>query len=116
MATLHSLLVFLHLLGMATLVGGFSAQLRASERRVTPGQWHGALLSLISGVWLVGLAEMGLAGDPEVSHAKVALKLGIALAITLLAFRGRQRREWRRGWLAVGGLALLNTAIAVFVP
>lgn len=108
------LLVFLHLLGMAVLVGGFSAQLSARPRRVTPGQWHGALLSLLSGLALVGLYEAVPTLGETVNHAKVGVKLLIAVAITVLAWRGRSRPAWPQGWLGLGLLAILNTGLAVF--
>jgi hypothetical protein len=111
---LAHLLLFLHLLGMAVLVGGFSAQLSTRPRRVTPGQWHGALLSLLSGLALVALYELNPDLGEPLNHAKVALKLLVALAITLLAWRGRRQPQWARGWLLVGLLALLNTGLAVF--
>lgn len=114
----HSLLVYLHLLGMAVLVGGFSSQLGRGlpqgARRITPGQWHGALLALVSGLLLVGWLE--LSGVADLNHAKIAVKLVLALAITALAWRGRQRSSWPEGWLSLGLLALLNTAVAVFWP
>jgi hypothetical protein len=53
MELLAHLLVFLHLLGMAVLVGAFTTQLSAASKRVTPGQWHGSLLALVSGLLLV---------------------------------------------------------------
>jgi hypothetical protein len=120
MALLHSLLLLFHLLGMAVLVGGFSSQLNKqtphSTRRITPGQWHGALLSLVTGLVLVGLAEVSPGDSEPINHVKIAIKLMLALVIAVLAFRGRQRTVWPQGWLTLGLLAVLNTTIAVLVP
>ena len=119
MALLHSLVLLFHLLGMAVLVGGFSSQLNKqtphSTRRITPGQWHGALLSLVTGLVLVGLAEISPNASDPINHAKIAIKLMLALVIAVLAFQGRQRRAWPQGWLTLGLLAVLNTTIAVLV-
>jgi hypothetical protein len=109
---LHPVLVYLHLLGMAVLVGGFTAQLTSGQRRISPGQWHGALLSLISGLALVAWSELASPVPPN--HARVAVKLVLALAITVLAWCGRRRQSWPQGWLTLGILALVTTAVAVF--
>ncbi len=114
MTLLAHLLVFLHLLGMAVLVGAFTTQLAAPIKRVTPGQWHGALLSLVSGLALVGLYAMVPALDEPLQPAKLVVKLVLALLIALFAFQGRHRQEWQAGWLRVGLLAIANTAVAVF--
>ncbi len=114
MTQLAHLLVFLHLLGMAVLVGAFTTQLAAPIKRVTPGQWHGALLTLLSGLALVGLYEAVPSLQEPVNHVKVVVKLALALLIALFAFQGRQRTEWKAGWLRVGLLSIANTAVAVF--
>lgn len=109
---MHSLLLFLHLVGMAVVVGGFTSQLKTAERRVTPGQWHGALLALLTSLALVALLEL-TPGAAPLDHAKVAVKLLIAVVLLVLCLQGRRRSVWREGWLATGLLGLLNTAIAV---
>jgi hypothetical protein len=111
---LAHLLVFLHLLGMAVLVGAFTTQLAAPIKRVTPGQWHGALLTLVSGLAMVGLYETVPSLEEPVNLAKVVVKLVLALLIALFAFQGRHRTEWKAGWLRVGLLSIANTAVAVF--
>ncbi|MFZ4803547.1 MAG: hypothetical protein ACOYLI_02675 [Synechococcus lacustris] len=114
MELLAHLLVFLHLLAMAVLVGSFTTQLSAPTKRVTPGQWHGALLALVTGVLLVLLYSLVPSLDEHLDHGKIAVKLLIALAIAVLAHQGRHRPEWKAGWLRVGVLSIANTAIAVF--
>jgi len=112
----YKILVLLHLVGMAMLVGGWLATIRSP--RVLPGMWHGALTQLVTGLLLVGIAESG-AVDNEVNNAKSALQLGVARVITVLVFLNRRRGRANDGAVspgaanAVGGLALLNTAIAV---
>lgn len=113
MNALHATLLLLHLLAMATLVGGFTAQISSPERRITPGQWHGALLALVSGLALVALTELRPDQESDLSHAKVAVKLTIGLALVVLTWIGRNRRHWSQGWLSTGLLAIANTAVAV---
>lgn len=108
---LYKLLVVLHLVGMALLVGGWLATVRAP--RLIPGMWHGALTQLVTGVALVGLASSGTV-DREVDNAKITVKLLIALTVAVLVFLNRKKRDVPGGTVhAVGGLALLNVLIAV---
>ncbi len=113
MNPLHSLLLILHLLAMATLVGGFTFQISCHQRRITPGQWHGALLALVTGLALVAVAEVHFDQASPINHAKVAVKLGIATALVALTWIGRSKTEWNQGWLSAGLLSICNTVIAV---
>lgn len=113
MEFLYNLVVVLHFVGLASLLGGFLVQMRANERGVNPAMWHGALVQLVTGVLLVGLAE-GM--DEDVNHAKIGVKLAIVVVITVLAFIGRRRPLPQQGiWAAIGLLTLANVVIAVFV-
>ena len=69
MDTLYELLAVIHLLGMAALVGGWLVSLRADVMN-TVMVW-GARIQLLTGVLLVGVAEMG---DGELDHVKVGVK------------------------------------------
>lgn len=111
---LHSALVFLHILGAAALVGGWLA----TFKKPTVGlfQFIGAWVQLITGVLLVGLAEMG---DGSLNYAKITVKLVLLVVILVAAWIGR--RKVKRGEAvptgiahSVGGLALINIALAVF--
>lgn len=111
---LYLLLVFLHILGAAALVGGWLATFKTPT--VGKWQWIGALVQLVSGLLLVGLAEMG-GGD--VNHVKIGVKALIAVVIAVAAFLGRRKakrhEQVSKGLAhAVGGLALINIAVAVF--
>ena len=109
---LHSFLVFLHILGAAIIVGLWFARIK--NPTVLPGQFHGALLQLVTGLALVGVNE---AGDGDVNHLKVGIKLLIALVIAVLAFIGQRRYkkdEKVPAGLAhgVGILTIINIAVA----
>ena len=113
MDILHGLVIVLHFIGWAIVLGGALAGMR--EARLPKGVLHGALTALVTGVLLVGIASAGLVPGEEVDHAKIAVKLVIVLVITALAFVGRKRPLPQTGiWGAIGVLTLANIVIAVF--
>ena len=113
MESVQSALVFIHLLGMAAVVGGYFAGLAGSPKRLTAGITHGTLLQFLSGLLLVGIAETGT--DP-VNHAKFGIKIAVAAVILLLAWpRRKDASVAGNTYHAIGLLALLNVAVAVFV-
>ena len=112
MDILHSFLVFLHILGAAIIVGLWFARIK--NPTVLPGQFHGALLQLVTGLALVAVNEMG---DGDVNHMKVGIKLLIALVIAVLAFIGQRRykkdQPVAKGLAnSVGILTIVNIAVA----
>lgn len=112
MDLVHGLLVLLHLLGMAAIVG---SAVFVARGRVTPALVWGARAQVVTGILLVGLAE---AGDDPVDNTKVAVKLVVAIAVAAcaeIANGGVRRGRGERAQLvtAAGALAVLNTAIAV---
>ena len=113
MEFVRPLLLFLHLLGMAVLLGSFLVQRRvAPQGPLSVGWLHGGLLQLLSGIGLVGVNEM-LDNDPD--RVKYTVKLLVLLVIlgAILAYR---RRDTLPPWVspALAALVILNTAIAVF--
>ena len=104
--------VVLHLIGMAAIVGGWIAH-RAGATALTPIVW-GARAQIVTGLILVGLNESNK--DP-VNHAKIGVKLLVAIAVAACAeiARGRAKRGNPKPQLldAAGVLAILNVAIAV---
>lgn len=114
MDILLGILLILHFVGLASLLGGVLVQLKdvaAGKGRIVSAMIHGALTQLITGVLLVGLIEMS-GGD--VNTTKIAVKLGVVVVITVLVFVFRKKSpvaSWVV-WL-VGALTLANIAIAV---
>ncbi|HET7278352.1 MAG TPA: hypothetical protein VFJ22_09760 [Dermatophilaceae bacterium] len=112
MDLLHDLLLFLHLLGVAAIVG---SAVFVARGRVTPALLWGARAQLVTGLLLVAVAQ---ADDDPVNNAKVGVKLVVALAVVACAEIASARSK--RGDLvpnlvnAAGALALVNTAVAVF--
>ncbi len=114
----YAFLVFLHIVVEAALLGGWLATFRDP----TVGFWQhvGAWIQLITGLLLVGLAEMTAGDDGAgVNHLKIGIKLVVLLVILVAAIIGRRkvkRHEPVSTGLAhsVGGLTLVNVALAVF--
>ncbi len=103
------ILVVLHLIAWALVLGGVATRMRKPE--LSSGVWHGILTALVTGLLLVGVHEMG---DDPVNHAKVAVKLVVALAVAVLVWRGRRQESVTTGYLgAIAGLTVLNIAVAV---
>jgi hypothetical protein len=87
---------------------------------VHPRQFDGAVLQVITGIVMMGLIPALAATNEDFANAnyfKLGIKFAIGLAVAVLAFIGR--RKYKKSepiskGLAhgVGGLALLNVAIA----
>lgn len=115
MDVVYNVLVVLHFVGLASLLGGWLAQLGARDGRVMNlAMLHGVLTQLVTGIALVGL---GSAVDslPGPDNAKITVKLVVALVIAVLVWANRQRASVPGGvFLGVGLLSLANVVIAVF--
>jgi hypothetical protein len=108
------LLVFLHLLGMAILVGTFLVQNRAGAgARLNVGYLHGAALQLVTGVALQLLQP---ATDQDYNEAKLGIKLLVLLIIGGLALGYVLKRVPAPRWLnpTLAGLVVVNVGLAVF--
>lgn len=114
MDAVRYLLIVVHLLGMAAIVGGWLAFVRAP--RVLPSMVWGARLQLITGFLLWGVLESGAAddaGDPD--RIKLTVKLLVAIAVAGLAEANLKKGESVNPRLVhlIGGLATVNVLIAV---
>lgn len=117
MQIVFELLVVLHFVGLAALLGGVITQMSAPEKVVNRAMLDGALTQLVTGVAMVGLAETALPeeGD-ELNMAKIGAKLLILVVILVLVWVNRKRPAIPVGlWAAIGLLTLTNVVIAVFV-
>ncbi|MGB7982204.1 MAG: hypothetical protein WCF36_15590 [Candidatus Nanopelagicales bacterium] len=110
----YDVLVVLHFIGLAALLGGWLVQVSTSPRVVNRAMLDGAFTQLITGLALVGVAEAAL--DAELNHVKIGIKLLILLVITALVWVNRRKTALATGaWLAIGLLTIANIVIAVFV-
>ncbi len=106
------ILLFLHLIGFASLFGGAFTQVKGPKRVVNAAMFHGAILQLISGLALQLMWELG---DGAVPHIKLGVKLAVLIVIGVLVVLNRNKPSVADGaFWAIFGLTTLNAAIAVF--
>jgi hypothetical protein len=113
MSILYSILVFLHVVGAAMIVGYWIATMKTPT--VHPRQRDGAFLQLLTGIAMMGLIPF--MDDKDPNYVKLGIKFAIAIVVAVLAVIGS--RKVKNGepvstGLAhgVGGLALINIALA----
>ena len=111
----RNILLGLHLLGTI----GILVSLLLSRKKLSPGITHSALLSLLTGIALVGLRYPLVDSDPmkweEVDNTKISIKLLIVLVILVLGYKNKEKESVSKAIVAsIAGLALTNIAIAVW--
>ncbi|MGH1561817.1 hypothetical protein [Mumia sp. DW29H23] len=111
MDTLRLILLAIHLLSWAFVVGAWASRLRTPVP-IAKGVPHAAATALLTGLLLVAVRQMD---DLEVNNTKIGIKLVVALAVTVLAFVADRKGDRAPVWMAhaVGGLAVVNVLIAV---
>jgi hypothetical protein len=116
MDVVYQILVVLHFLGLASLIGGWLVQLRAvGERYVSAAMLGGVLTQLVTGAALVGLAEGVDSLDRTVDRAKIGVKLLVTLVVTVLCWVNRRRQYIPNGlYFLIGLLSIANVVLAVF--
>lgn len=118
MEFVYDVVLVLHFVGLAILLGAVLLQLTSPEKTVTRWMFDGAMTQLVTGLIMVGMLSGGLLGDEAkeyVDNTKIAVKLVVVLVIAVLAFVGRKRPAPQTGlWAAIGVLSLANVVIAVF--
>ncbi|MEI6375556.1 MAG: hypothetical protein WCP26_17410 [Actinomycetes bacterium] len=116
MTVAQNILLILHFIGLASLLGGVIVQIRTSPRVINRAIMDGALLQLITGILLVGVIEMqkGTEGADIPNNSVIGIKLVVLLIITGLAFVNRSKEQISTAvWAAIGLLTLFNIVIAV---
>ncbi|WP_104140165.1 hypothetical protein [Arthrobacter sp. ZGTC131] len=112
MIIVYNIMVFLHIVGAAMIVGIWIGNMK--KPTVHPRQFDGAALQIITGIVMMGLIP---ALDMDANYFKLGIKFAVALAVGVLAFLGSRKYKKdepiSKGLAhSVGGLALLNVAIA----
>ncbi|MCA0144197.1 hypothetical protein [Blastococcus sp. LR1] len=121
MELVRLLLVVVHILGLAVIIGPFLFQVSRKANFEPKLMQIGALVQLVSGLALVGIRE---ADDLPVDHAKIGVKLVVTvLAVVTIFIAARKQRAATAGQAgpksplpflhATGALAILNVFIAV---
>ncbi|MEU3016896.1 MULTISPECIES: hypothetical protein [unclassified Nocardiopsis] len=108
---LYSALVFLHMIGLAGIIAGFLMQLMTDNVKATKVLLHSALLQFVTGLLLVGVAEMG--DITELNHVKIGVKLVIALSVVVVGVLNL-RKPAKNLAIIAGVLAIVNIGLAVF--
>ncbi len=107
----QQIVVLVHLVGFAALLGGILVQARSVEPEVNATMLWGGWTELASGVALVVLA---LVSGQDVSWGPVGVKTALTLFLVLLLARNRRFLSVPRGlWVLLGLLTLATTALSV---
>jgi len=110
---LYNVILILHFVGLAAILGGFIAQVKAPDKQVSNAMYHGILLQLLTGVLLVLFAETGWV-DEDLNQSVVGIKLLVLIAMLVIAVWSRKKPAPQvKAWAIVGLLAFVNICIAV---
>lgn len=112
MDILYVALLFLHLVSWAIILGGWLATMK--KPGLYAGIPHAALTALVTGILMVGVAEMNGA---DMDHMKIGIKLLVNLVIVVLAFMAKKKGDDAPKGLvtSIGALTVVNILIALFV-
>ena len=103
----YRLLVLVHLVAFAALLGGALVQLRSREPEVNAAMLHGAWVALASGVALWALAGTF---DVSVAVGPLVVKTAVSGVLTLLVVLNRRFSSVPRGLLLLITLLVLTDA------
>jgi len=111
MDTLRLILLILHILGFAALIGGLLAQSGEKEKKVNSAMRDGVGTAFLAGLALVGVLQ---ADDVEVNNAKIGVKFGIGLVLLVLVMANTRKASIPRGlWAGLLVLAVAEVCVAV---
>lgn len=112
MDILRLVILFIHIIGFAALLGGLLAQVRDPEKKVNSLMRDGSGTAFVAGLALVGVLE---AGDADVNHMKIGVKLVLSLVILGLVMANVRKPSISKGlWGALLVLTLVTIGTAVF--
>jgi hypothetical protein len=115
MMALRLILLYVHLVGFALLLGGTVAQFVSAKLKINPAMLWGSIIQLVSGLALSAPLRGG--GDNEPDPIKLVVKGVIAVMIFVMVFiPWRKKREAvnRGHFIGILALTLINAAVAVF--
>ena len=111
METLRLVLLFVHILGYAALLGGLLVQVRDETKAVNPLMRDGSGTAFLAGLLLVGVLES--LGSPD--HAKIGVKFAIGLVILVLVMVNLRKPSIPQGlYFGLLVLTVVNIGVAVF--
>ncbi len=111
METVRLVLLVIHILGFAALIGGLLVQAGPEPKRVNGAMRDGAGTAFVAGLALVGVLE-GL--DVELNYAKIAVKSVIGLVLLVLVMANLRKDRIPNGlWAGLLLLSVANVCVAV---
>ncbi|WP_413601455.1 hypothetical protein [Curtobacterium sp. Curtsp57] len=122
MSVLFNVLLVLHFIGLAAVIGAFLVQMRRKGGFQTFWVITGLVTQLVTGLGMMGIIDA--TSDGGANHAKLGVKLVIAAVALVLAFVARARQKRADAGTAkakaalpffhsAGALAIVNVLIAV---
>ena len=118
MTIARNIFLLLHVVGFLGILGALLSQIPKPQKRILGGVLHSALLSLISGIALVGIRTSLHASDAATweapDHAKVGIKFLILAVILFLGYKNYKKATVStKIWATIVALAIVNLVIAL---
>lgn len=115
----YKLLLVLHFIGLAGLLGGLLAQIPNKPKKLQPLVLHSAWLMIIVGVAMVGLNRAMHANDATVEildHVPVSIKSTVIAVILTLGYLNIKKPVLStKIWGVMTVLAVANVVVAVYL-
>ncbi len=118
MTIARNIFLVLHIVGFLGILGTLLSQIPKPQKRILGGAMHSALLSLISGIALVGIRTSLHASDAATwdapNHMKVGIKFLILAVILILGYKNVKKPVVAtKIWATMVLLAVINLFIAL---
>jgi uncharacterized membrane protein YedE/YeeE len=120
MTIARNIFLLLHVVGFLGILGALLSQIPKPQKRILGGALHSALLSLISGIALVGIRTSLHASDAATweapDHTKVGIKFVILAVILFLGYKNYKKPVVStKIWGTMVGLTIIDLIIAVSI-
>lgn len=112
MNVVHTVLLVLHFLGLAAILGGSLEQWRTGGKITTPVALWGARAQVVTGLALAALIFTGDDAD-DANHTKIGIKLLVALAIAAVAEMNARKAAIANSARLIVAMTAVNIVIAV---
>ena len=110
-------LLMIHLVGMASLLGGALVQMGHKDRVVNAAMVHGIWTQVVSGILIVGTSYALPEDDfrSDVDNVMVGIKAAVAVLVLLLCMANRNKPAvTEQVFFSIFGLTLINIGVVVF--